>query len=244
VPVTEPLLVTAGVSLQIDGQTLLQGIDLRAEAGRTLVILGPNGAGKSLLLRVLHGLIAPNAGDIKVHGKLLDRQARDRQAMVFQRPIMLRRSVRQNLMFAMRARRIPRQRQQQRVDELLHLARLQTKSDQPARSLSGGEQQRLALTRALIADPELLFLDEPTASLDPASTAAIETVLRESIARGTTPILVTHDVLQARRLAHDVVFLYEGRIAEYGPAERLLNHPDSTAMQDWIAGRLPATNHL
>ena len=238
----EPLLATTGVSLQIDGQTLLRQIDLSVEPGRTLVILGPNGAGKSLLLRVLHGLIAPNAGNIRVRGKALDRSARDRQAMVFQRPIMLRRSVRQNLMFATRARSIPKLHQQQRVEELLSVARLEHKARQPARSLSGGEQQRLALARALTADPELLFLDEPTASLDPASTAAIEIVLRESTTRGTTPVLVTHDILQARRLAQDIVFLSDGRVAEYGPAQTVLNHPKSRAMQDWMAGRLPMTS--
>lgn len=240
----DTLLSANGLSLTIDGHRLLEDISLSVKAGSAQVILGPNGAGKSLLLRVLHGLIAPTEGDILVRGRALDREARDRQAMVFQRPIMLRRSVQQNMVFATRARRVPTQMQQQRIDEAITLARLEHKRNQPARSLSGGEQQRMALARALIADPELLFLDEPTASLDPASTAAIEAVLHECVARGITPILVTHDILQARRLADDVVFLHEGRVTERGPAKRLLDQPQSQVMQDWIAGRLPPAESL
>lgn len=235
----EALLNTEALGLVIDDMPLLSDIALDIHAGRTLAILGANGAGKSLLLRVLHGLITPSSGHVRVRGKLLDRAARDRQAMVFQRPIMLRRSVRQNLEFTAKARQIAPKKRATRIDELLALARLSHKQHQAARSLSGGEQQRLALARALTAEPELLFLDEATASLDPASTAACETIVGAARERGTTVVLVTHDVHQARRLADETVFLSDGRVVERGPTLKLLDSPASALMQDWLAGRLP-----
>lgn len=238
---TEPLLSTHRLGLRLDNKTLLNEIELSVHSGRTLAILGANGAGKSLLLRLLHGLVEPTQGLVKVRGGALDRRARARQAMVFQRPVMLRRSVWQNLAFAANARGIDKRQRDTRIEELLELSRLTHKRSQAARSLSGGEQQRLALARALTARPELLFLDEATASLDPASTAAIEAVIQTAIHDGTTPVLVTHDAHQARRLADDVVFLHEGQIAELGPAPELLSSPRSVAMQDWLAGRLPRT---
>lgn len=234
-----PALIEAlGVSFDDSGQRLLDRVDLTIRAGRLTVVLGENGAGKSLLLRLMHGLINPSAGTVLWRGRPLDRAARRAQAMVFQRPVMLRRSVRANLRFALSVRGIMGRARAQREAEALELARLTDLAERPARVLSGGEQQRLAMARALACRPQALLLDEPTASLDPASTQAIEDLIRAAQAAGVTVVLVTHDAGQARRLGQDAVFLHAGRVAEMGPAPRLLETPRSPAARAWRDGRL------
>lgn len=238
VRLSPPLLETRDLSLTLGGRRVLDGVRLAIRTERRTVIVGANGAGKSVLLRLMHGLITPSAGCVMWRGAPLDRTARRQQAMVFQRPIMLRRSARANLAFALAIRRVRRRERAQRIEEALHRARLTALADQPARVLSGGEQQRLALARALILEPTLLFLDEPTASLDPAATLAIENLVTAAAAGGTTICLVTHDRGQARRLADDVIVLSGGRIAESGPAARVLGSPQSEPARAWLEGRL------
>ena len=160
---------------------------------------------------------------------------RRRQAMVFQRPVMLRRSVAANIDFAIKLRGVTSHDQRQQALSAVDLA---NKADQPAKSLSGGEQQRLALARALTTDPEILFLDEPTANLDPASTAAIEKIMRAAHEDGTKIVLVSHDLGQARRLAHEIIFMHRGRIIEQTPATQFFNAPVSKQANDFLAGRL------
>lgn len=219
-------------------QNLLRGVDLEILAGSRTVLLGPNGAGKSLILRILHGLIRPDSGEVLWRGRPLDRTARRRQAMVFQTPVLLRRSVAANLDFALRARGVARRDRADRRAALLESARLSALAARPARRLSGGEQQRLALAAALAAEPDLLLLDEPTASLDPAATHAIERQIDAAHARGATVVMVTHDAGQARRMADRIAFVQSGRIVEAAPARQLLDAPRSLAAQDWMAGRL------
>lgn len=218
------------LSLALAGRTVLQAVSLQVRRGRTLAVLGANGAGKSLLLRVLHGLVAPDGGRVEHHAP--------RQSMVFQRPVMLRRSVRGNLRFALGARGLNGAEREAGVLQALDMAALQDQARQPARSLSGGEQQRLAMARALIPRPDILFLDEPTASLDPGATLAVESLVRDARQRGVTPVLVTHDAAQARRLADDIVFLERGRLVESGPRSHL-DAPTSQPLDDWLNGRLP-----
>ncbi len=219
---------------------LIDGIDLTIRDNALTVILGPNGAGKTLLLRLLHGLIEPTSGTIK-WGALHDaRAARRRQAMVFQRPVLLRRSVAANVDFALALRH---NRSPARRDALLAHVGLSDRAQQPARLLSGGEQQRLALARALATDPGVLFLDEPTASLDPASVAMIEDIVQGAKRAGTKVIFVTHDIAQARRLADEIVFLDAGRVAECGPAARFFDHPVTAAADAYLAGRIDRQNH-
>jgi len=236
---SEALLEARGIRLSRGGRTVLDDVSLRIAPHRTLALLGANGAGKSLLLRVLHGLIKADAGSLHAPDTPPGADRRERQAMVFQRPVMLRRSVRANLRFTVTARGLRGARRQRAIDEALALCRLQALADQPARSLSGGEQQRLAIARALVRRPALLFLDEPTASLDPGATAAVEALIVDARKRGVTPVLVTHDQHQARRLADDVVFLAAGRVIEHGPAQTTLAQPTTTALRDWLDGRLP-----
>lgn len=220
-----------------ENKRLIDEIDLGIRPGRT-VIMGANGSGKSLLLRMLHGLIKPTGGQVVWQGQPLDRAARDQQALVFQKPIMLRRSVLANLKFALAVRGIGGRERARRAEAALESARLTDLANRPARVLSGGEQQRLAIARALACAPKLLFLDEPTASLDPASTLLIEEQIAEAHAAGVTIVMVTHDVNQARRIADDIVFLHAGRVAERGPASRILTRPVSEPARAWLEGRL------
>jgi len=220
------------------GNRVIDDITLTiAEPGIT-VIMGPNGAGKSVLLRLMHGLIAPTSGEILWGGRPMDRDIARRQAMVFQKPVLLRRSAAANISHALGLRRVERSERAARVVEALKLAALESRASMPARVLSGGEQQRLCLVRALSLEPEILFLDEPTASLDPASTLAIEGLLIDARHRGIKIIVVTHDVGQARRLAQDIVFLHHGRVAEHQPAQTFFAKPQSEAAQAFLAGGL------
>jgi tungstate transport system ATP-binding protein len=202
------------------------------------VIMGPNGAGKSLLLRLLHGLLEPSAGEVIWGGRPADNAIRLRQAMVFQRPVLLRRSALANLTHALRARGVPRRERHARAAKMLSAAGLGALARTPARLLSGGEQQRLAMARALSLEPDILFLDEPTANLDPASTLAIEQLIQRAHDKGAKIVLVTHDLGQARRLADEVVFLHRGRIEEQSPAGPFFDAPASARARAFLEGRL------
>ena len=226
------------LTYEANGKRVIDDLDLTlAEPGIT-VIMGPNGAGKSVLLRLMHGLIAPTRGEILWAGRRMDRDIALRQAMVFQKPVLLRRSAAANIWHALGVRGIGKGERSARVDGALKLAGLEGRAATPARVLSGGEQQRLCLARALSLEPEILFLDEPTASVDPASTLAIERLLIEAQHRGIKIVVVTHDVGQARRLAQDVVFLHHGRAVEHGAAKRFFAEPRSEAARCFLAGGL------
>ena len=228
-------LETRKLVLDRDGKRLIDGIDLTLTSGALTVLMGPNGAGKSLLLRLLHGLIAPTSGEIRWAGEPMSSALRLRQGMVFQRPVLLRRSVAANLDFALGLRGATAR---ERRDQLLERVGLLDRARQPARLLSGGEQQRLALIRALALDPDVLFLDEPTASLDPASVLMIEQVVRAAYQNGTKIIFVTHDLGQARRLADEVVFLHRGQLLEQAPAGQFFAAPRSEFARAYLEGRL------
>ena len=225
-------LTLRGVRLSRGGADRLDGVDLDLAPGGCTVVMGPNGAGKSLLLKVLHGLETPGAGRIDWNGQAPGPAVTRRQAMVFQAPVLLRRSVAANLDFV-----LPRHAQARRDDLLAHVG-LSDKAATPARRLSGGEQQRLALARALATEPEILFLDEPTASLDPASVLAIEQIVTRAHQNGTRIIFVTHDIGQAKRLADEVVFLHRGQLAEHTPAEQFFSAPTSPAAEAYLDGRI------
>lgn len=216
----------------------IDGIDLDLAPRSLTVVMGPNGAGKSLLLRLLHGLIEPTSGQVFWGGLPPSAESRRHQAMVFQRPVLLRRSVSANIRFVLELRGTC---SKHRVQDVLEEVDLADRAAQPARLLSGGEQQRLALARALALEPQVLFLDEPTANLDPFSMAAIEAIVARSHERGTKVILVTHDIGQARRLADDVLFLNQGRLVEHSPAGRFFDGPGSKQARDYLAGRLVLT---
>jgi tungstate transport system ATP-binding protein len=224
-----------GVGYAAGGAALLAGIDLTVRVGRRLVVLGPNGAGKSLLLRLCHGLIAPTEG--LVRWALPERAARA-QAMVFQRPVLLRRSARANLAHALALAGLPRAVRRARCDAALLRFGLKPLATRPARLLSGGEQQRLAMARAWALRPQVLFLDEPCSQLDPGATRTIEEMIRGFSDEGVTVAMTTHDLGQARRLAEDVAFLHRGRLLEAGPAAEFFAAPRSAEARAFLAGDL------
>lgn len=228
-----------GIRFSVGDTEILKGIDLTLDPGGCIALIGYNGAGKSVLLRVLHGLLAPTEGEISWAGTLASKAVRQRQAMVFQHPVLLRRSVADNIRYALSRRGLSRAEQAARLEELLLLGELVHLADRPARALSGGERQRVAMVRALGTRPELLLLDEPTASLDPGSTGAIEQLIRKATELGTTAVLVTHNRGQAKRLARRVVFLHQGRVVEDLPTREFFEGPYSAPARAFTEGRLP-----
>ena len=226
------------VSYEAGGKQLLNRVTLTIDAGPRTIVLGPNGAGKSILMRVCHGLLQPTSGQVLFNGpEMID--GRCRHAMVFQRPVMLRRSALDNVAYGLALsgmRRAQRLREAQEALERVGLGHLAT---QPARTLSGGEQQRLALARASALRPELLLLDEPTANLDPSAAQGIEFAIQRMHEAGTKIVLITHNLGQAHRLGDEVVFLDGGRVTERAPVQQFLQSPASPQAAAFIKGELP-----
>jgi tungstate transport system ATP-binding protein len=229
-----------GVAYSVAGTPILRDIDLVIDRGGCTAVMGYNGAGKTVLLRVLHGLIEPVAGTVTWALDLPRPAIGRRQAMVFQHPMMLRRSAAENVRFAMKVQGLSRGVQDERLARLLAAAGLTDLAERPAAVLSGGERQRLAVIRALSVEPEILFLDEPTASLDPASARSVEDLIAGARDRGTKIVLVTQSVPQAQRLCHEVVFIHEGRLAEHSPAARFFERPESDSARTFVEGRYDA----
>ena len=224
----------SGLKLDIAGKTLIDIQRLSLTNPGVTVVMGPNGAGKSLLLRLLHGLIAPTSGDIRCYGSPTSKVVYRSHSLVLQSPVLLRRTAEANVRFVLKMRRLPLE----RAVGLLKRVKLERDAKTPARRLSGGEKQRLAIAQALATDPTMLMLDEPTSSLDPASTMMIEDILRTTVKKGTRVLLVTHDAAQARRLADDVVFLAGGRVVEHAPAGTFFDTPQTEEARAYLAGRL------
>ena len=224
-----------GIGYRVGGTALLTGISLTIEARRRLVVLGANGAGKSLLLRLCHGLIEPSEG----RRLWADGAARaEAQAMVFQRPVLLRRSVAANLDYTLAVRGRSRAERRETVAHTLDRFGLTAMADRPARLLSGGEQQRLALARAWSMRPEILFLDEPSSALDPSATRLIEEMIESFSAEGMTIVLTTHNLGQARRMAQDVAFLHRGRLIAHQAAADFFAGPEAPEARAFLAGDL------
>ena len=226
------------VVFAVGDRRIIDGVSLRLEAGPRTVIVGPNGAGKSVLLRLCHGLLNPTSGTIR-WASLESPAGPRRQAMVFQRPVLLRRTAVANVAYALAIAGVPRAQRMARALDALGRVGLGHLAKHPARVLSGGEQQRLALARAWALSPEVLFLDEPTASLDPGATQEIEKGIAAVHASGTKIVLVTHNLGQARRLGDEILFLHQGRIAERAPADRFFKQPASREAARFLEGELP-----
>jgi tungstate transport system ATP-binding protein len=226
-------IVFDGVAFAAGETCILRDVSLAIEAGPPTVLIGPNGSGKTTLIKLAMGLLAPDAGSIRSAQR--DGAAR-RQAIVFQKPVMLRRSAGGNVAYALRAAGRPSD--PAAIAKLLDRVGLAPLAGRPARRLSGGEQQRLALARALARDPEVLFLDEPTASLDPAATKAVEDIIAGAAAGGVKVVMATHDLGQARRLAGDIAFLAGGRLVEHAPAEGFFAAPATPEARSFLAGEL------
>jgi len=215
----------------------LDGVSLRIEGGLRTVLLGPNGAGKTLTLRIAHGLLDPTEGSVRWLGSDGAHAGRQ-QAMVFQRPVLLRRSVAANISYGLSLRGISGEERRERLAHSLEGAGLSELATRSARTLSVGQQQRVALARAWALEPQVLFLDEPTASLDPGATQTVETTIQSIAAGGTKIVMTTHDLGQARRLADDVIFLQAGRVTEHTPAEEFFEEPRSAEARAFLKGDL------
>ncbi len=229
-------LVLDRVSFAVNGRPIIHGISAEITAGPRTVILGPNGAGKSVLMRLCHGLLAPTSGRIAWASAV---NGRGRQAMVFQRPVMLRRSALANIVYGMRLAGVSPKERELRARDVLEAVGLADVADRPARVLSGGEQQRLALARAWALGPEVLFLDEPTANLDPGATREVESLIGQIRAGGTKIVMTTHNLGQAKRLVDEILFLNQGRLVERTPVDRFFTKPASAEAEAFIRGELP-----
>ena len=215
--------------LDMRGSRVLDQIDLTIDQPGVTMILGPNGAGKSLLLKCIHGLLSPTQGSIGFNGL----NGNPKQAMVFQKPVLLRRSVMDNMRFADQDKQT-----QSELEQALDSVQLLEKREHPATQLSGGEQQRLALARALLTKPDLLLLDEPTASLDPASVLIIEKLIQQATRQHIKSIFISHDIGQARRLSADVIFLNRGLVIEYSDAAPFFFAPHSDEAKAFLSGEI------
>lgn len=230
-------LAVDGVTHRVNGKTLLDKVSFRLEGGHRTVILGPNGAGKSLLLRICHGLLRPTEGRVSWSG--MDPRTAGRQvAMVFQRTVLLRRSVAGNLEHALSVAGVRGAKRASRVKSALEEAGLMHLAAHPAHTLSGGEQQRLSLARAMALEPRVLLLDEPTSNLDPGATGAVEAMIRRADGDGIRILMTTHDIAQARRLADEVIFIHKGRLHTHAPADTFFTRPDTDEVRAFLAGEL------
>ncbi|RTG97334.1 ATP-binding cassette domain-containing protein [Thermus scotoductus] len=222
-----PVLQAQGLVHRYGGFSL-EVPHLEVYAGEILAVLGPSGSGKTTLLRLLAGLLSPEEG--QVEGGF--------RAYLPQTPPLLQRSVLENAAFGLWLRGVPRHQARARAFRLLEEVGLEGKARQPAHLLSGGEVVRLALARTLLVGPAVLLLDEPTASLDPANTLKVEALLQEAARGGRGVVLATHDLFQVRRLAHRVVFLFQGQVVEEAPADRFFQSPRDSRSQAFLEGRL------
>lgn len=226
------------LGFSVGDRDIIKSVSCDIVAGTRSVILGPNGAGKSILMRLCHGLLQPTTGRVTWVQDGVVRRARG-QAMVFQRPVMLRRSAIDNVIYALKLAGIAAAESRLRAEDVLEAVGLAAVALRPARVLSGGEQQRLALARAWALGPEVLFLDEPTANLDPNATRDIESIISAIHASGTKIIMTTHSLGQARRLADEILFLSEGRLVERASVDAFFKQPQSAEASAFLRGELP-----
>jgi tungstate transport system ATP-binding protein len=248
-PPQQGLLLTLNAASVSFGTTrALQSIDLRLARGERLALVGANGSGKTTLLRLLHGLQRPDApasrlassAPARTEHLLLPENRPPVSAMVFQRPFLLHLSVRWNVLLGLWLQGIPAPQRDALCRQALQRVGLATLAERPARALSGGQQQRLALARAWALQPDILFLDEPTASLDPSAKQEVESLVREFADDGVTVVMSTHNLGQAKRLATRVAYLAGGRLVADRPADQFFDSPDlPVEAQQFLKGELP-----
>lgn len=226
-----PWLAINDLSLTEGGTNIVDNVSLQLGAQRT-VVLGPNGAGKSTLLRLIHDLLRPSAGKLNWPQPLS-------QAMVFQRPVMLRTTALANVVYGLKLKGYPTGESARRARAALARVGLEALAKRPARLLSGGEQQRVALARVWALEPELLILDEPTASLDPASSREVERIIKDIATAGTRILMTTHNLGQARRLAEEIIFIDGGRITEQTPVAEFFQTPRTDAAKRFLEEETP-----
>jgi tungstate transport system ATP-binding protein len=241
--VSTPIYQIRNLTKEYDDREVLKIDSLDIQNGEILSLVGPSGSGKSTLLRLLNFLEFPTSGKIIFKGLSFETgqemglETRRQVTTVFQRPMLLDRSVRDNVVFGLRLRgkKDTREFSQEILDEV----GMTTLAHQRARTLSGGEAQRIALARAMVIRPEVLLLDEPTANLDPYNVGLIENIVRRlNHEQGTTLVLVTHNVFQAKRLADRVVFLLDGKVVEIAETDCFFQSPADPRTQAFVRGEM------
>ena len=228
-----PLELT-DVSVRKGGKVILDNIGLTFGTEGFTVVMGPNGAGKTTLLRLLHGLERPRGG--KIQWAVSQRESINQQSFVFQSPILLRRTMFENLIYPLKIAKTAKDQAEKLTNEWMEKINLADKSGVSAQMLSGGEKQKLAIARALITKPQVLFLDEPTTNLDGASTREIELILNSALKSGTRIIMTTHDIGQAKRLASDIIFIHKGMVRETAKSEVFFKNPMSEEARAYLRG--------
>ncbi|WP_147113822.1 ATP-binding cassette domain-containing protein [Tateyamaria sp. syn59] len=227
-------LTLKGAETSRRGKRLVGPIDLSLDGQGLCVVMGPNGSGKTTLLRLMHGTARLTGGTVK--WTCDTDTARHHQAFVFQQPVVLRRTVEENLAYPLQLRGVARKTARAAARDWSEKVGLEPHLQRRAMVLSGGEQQKLAIARALITDPTLVFLDEPTASLDGRAMREIEAILLQAKADGTRLILSTHDMGQARRIADEVVFMLGGKVHETGAAPQFFDAPQTPEARAFLQG--------
>lgn len=228
-----PLVLTGAVVKQ-RGKRLIGPVDAKIGHAGFTIVMGPNGSGKTTLLRLMHGLERLSQGSAVWQGK--KPHVKQRQAYVFQNPIMLRRSVKENLTYPLSLRGVSKPVASAIASEWAARIHLDSALEQDAMMLSGGEKQKLALARALIQEPDVLFLDEPCANLDGRATREFEELLFETSRAGTRIVMATHDMGQARRLATEVMFMLQGCLHEFASAESFFKQPGTPQARAFLNG--------
>lgn len=232
-------LYMENLTKEYEGRKVLDIRELLIQNGALCGIIGPNGSGKSTLLNLISGLMKPSGGRLLYGEEMSAAAPYKSMTMVFQTPYLIRTTVEKNIAYPLKLRGWDRERIEERVKELTAELGLADFRKQKSWKLSGGETQKAALGRALSFHPDLLLLDEPTANVDPSTTAEIERMLRKiNETEGATVILVTHNLVQARRLCREIVFMNQGRVIEYGPGEKILRNPEHELTKRFIAGEL------
>jgi tungstate transport system ATP-binding protein len=238
-PVSAPLVSLHGASVHFGGVTALRDVTLTLHRGERLVLVGANGSGKTTLLRLLHGLVGCEGRRV-AHALVPEARAAV-AAMLFQRPFLISLSARWNVLLGLWLRRVPRAERAERCRAALARVGLSAIADRPARELSGGQQQRLALARAWALRPDLLLLDEPTASLDPSAKREVETLIAAFARDGVTVVMSTHNLGQAKRLGTRVAYLEGGRLVVDLPVERFFDDELPAEAAQFLKGELPWT---
>lgn len=239
------IIKVSNLSKQYGSKEVLRVTEATVNRGYITGIIGPSGAGKSTLLRILNMLEPPSRGEVFYYGRKVPAAKADvlalrrKMTMVFQKSVLLEMSVYDNLAFGLRARNMPGVEIEKRVNTIFEIIGLSAQSKQRAKTLSGGEAQRLAFARAVVLQPEILFLDEPTANLDPANVELLERlVVQLNKDCGTTVLVVTHNLFQAQRLAHETIFFYQGELVEAGATEQIFTAPRYEQTDAFVRGRM------
>jgi len=237
------LLELKNISKKYGDTIALRNVSLRVIKGEILAIIGPNGCGKTTLLRIMAGIEKPTSGEIfygltKVDDSSID-EVLSRSTMVFQRTVFFNTTAYKNLAYGLKLRGYPKKEIKERVKEVMNMVRLEGFENKPAKKLSGGEQQRLSLARALLLNAELILLDEPTANLDPYNVAMIEEIISEINKNlNVTIVIATHNIFQAKRLGKRIVFLFDGEVIEVGNSDEIFENPRDKRTKPFIKGEM------